>query len=181
MSARKTNAISVPQDREQAAATLADYGATLRGLDRLEAEMNDAIAEVKISFARHAAPFRAKAEKLENVLKMFCEANRRLLTDDNRTKTADLGVGKASWRWQPAKVTLRGKEESLVKFIQGSTDPELLKFLRATFEIDRVAMLRNPNLAKTLDGVEINEGVEAFEIKPDSAKIPETEVAEAAE
>jgi phage host-nuclease inhibitor protein Gam len=180
MSPRKTYAISIPQDRNQATTALALYGETGRGLDRLEAEMNDAIAQIKKDFAKRAAPFREKMEALEQGITAFCAANRKQLTGDGKTKTVDLDVGKVSWRWNPAKVTVKGKEENAVKFLQGSDDPELQKFVRVTHEVDRVAMLRNPNLAKTIDGVEITEGVETFEIKPDSARIPE-DVAEAAE
>jgi phage host-nuclease inhibitor protein Gam len=181
MATRKTNAISVPQDREQAAAALADYGATQRRLDGLETEMNDAIAQLKLDFVRRAAPFRVKLEALEAGITAFCAANRQQLTNGGRTKTVDFGVGKASWRWNNPKVTVKGKEEDTVKFLQRSEKPELREFVRETFEIDRVAMLRNPKLAATISGVEIVEGVETFEIKPDGVKIPEAEVAEAAE
>jgi phage host-nuclease inhibitor protein Gam len=180
MAAAKTKAIAVPQDREGAAAAIAELGATLRGIDRLETEMNEAIAKIKADFVKRAAPFRVKAEALEHGITIFCAANRKQLTGD-KSKTVDFHVGKVSWRWNNAKVTIKGKEENTVKLLQGSGDPELRKFLRATFEVDRVAMLRNPNLAKTIDGVEIAEGVETFEIKPESVKIPEAEVAEAAE
>ncbi|MET4206886.1 host-nuclease inhibitor Gam family protein [Bradyrhizobium sp. LA2.1] len=174
MSPSKTNAISVPQDRESAVALLAEYGAALRELDRLELDMNEKIAGIKFAAAVGAEPTRAKVEQLELALQVYCEANRKQLTNDGRTKTADLDVGKASWRWTPAKVTIKGKEETVLELLKRSENPELKKFLRPAVEIDRVEMLRNPKLAETVDGVEITKGVETFEIKPDTAKVPET-------
>lgn len=179
MSPSKTNAISVPQDRESAVALLADYGATLRELDRLELDMNDKIASIKLASSAEAEPHRVKVEQLERALQAYCEAHRKELTRDGKVKTADLDVGKVSWRWNPAKVTIRGKEESVVDQLKRSESEELKKFLRPSVEIDRVAMLRNPKVAETIEGVEITEGIETFEIKPDSAKVPETSEAAA--
>ena len=76
-------------------------------------------------------------------------------------------------------MVLRGKEKDTIEAIQAGGE-EMAGFLRATFEINKVGMLRNPALAKTLDGVEIVEGVETFEVKPDSVKIPEAKIEEAA-
>ncbi|MDD1534590.1 MULTISPECIES: host-nuclease inhibitor Gam family protein [unclassified Bradyrhizobium] len=174
MSPGKTNAISVPQDKEAAVALLAEYGATLRELDRLELDMNDKIAALKLEAAVEAEPHRVKVEQMERALQAYCEAHRKELTKDGRVKTADLDVGKVSWRWNPAKVTIRGKEETVLELLKRSESEELKKFLRPTVEIDRVEMLRNPKLAETVEGVEITKGVETFEIKPDSAKVPET-------
>jgi len=72
---------------------------------------------------------------------------------------------------------LKGKEKDTIEAIQAGGD-DMAGFLRATFEVSKVGMLRNPALARTLDGVEIVEGVETFEVKPDSAKIPEAKPAE---
>lgn len=181
MAPAKTKALEVPQNREQACAVLAEYASADRAVDQLEIQMNEEIAAIKAAYFQRALPLRARAEEIATVLKAFCEANRDQLTDQRRTKTADLGVGKVSWRNNPAKVAITGKEDDLVDFIKRSEDQEIRAFLRQTFEINRVALLRNPNLAKTLPGVDITEGFEAFEIKPDAAKIPEAVAAEAAE
>jgi phage host-nuclease inhibitor protein Gam len=179
MAPAKAKALTVPQNREQAGAALARYAQLDRAVDRLEIQMNEEIAKIKEAYFQTALPIRIEAEEIEAALQSFCEANRDTLTNNRNTKTIDFGVGKTSWRSTPAKVTVNGKEEDLVDHIKRSEDPELKKFLRATFEIDKVQVLRNPDQVGKLPGVEIVRGFETFEIKPDAAKIPES--AEAAE
>jgi phage host-nuclease inhibitor protein Gam len=177
----KSNAaVDVPQDRAEAVAALAEYGAVQRELERLETLMNEEIAAVKQTASVKAEPFRARAEALETSLQVFCEANRKaLMKESGGAKTVDMGVGKVIWRWQPAKVVLKAKEKDTIEAIQAGGEA-MAGFLRATFEINKVGMLRNPALARTLDGVEIVEGVETFEVKWDSVKIPEAKTEEAA-
>jgi phage host-nuclease inhibitor protein Gam len=141
--------------------------------------MNDKIAGIKFASSIEAEPHRTKVEQMERALQAYCEANRKQLTKDGKTKTVDLDVGKAQWRWNPAKVTIRGKEETVVEHLKRAESEELKKFLRPSVEIDRVAMLRDPKVAATVEGVEITPGVETFEIKPDTAKVPETSEAAA--
>ncbi len=173
-------AARIPQDRAEATTALAEYGAAMRELERLETALNEEIAEVKQVYVKHAEPFRAKAEQLAAGLQAYCEANKKALTDEAGAKTVDFRVGKVAWRWQPAKVVLRGKEKDTIEAIQAGGEA-MAGFLRATFEINKVGMLRNPQLARTLDGVEIVEGAETFEVKPDSVKIPEAKAQEPAQ
>jgi phage host-nuclease inhibitor protein Gam len=180
MAPAKTKAVSLPQNREQASAALAEYAALDRTVDQLEILMNEQIAAIKADYFQKALPFRTRSEALASALQSYCEANRDQLTDNRSSKTVDFGVGKASWRNTLATVAISGKEKDLVDYIQQSADEELKPFLRATFELNRVALLRNPNLAKSIPGIDIVEAGETFAIKPDTAKIPEAAPAEAA-
>ena len=88
---------------------------------------------------------------------------------DGKVKTADLGTGKVSWRFNPAKVNLRGKVEDIIARIKSAGEP-YAKFLRATVEIDKVAMLRDPNLAASIDGVKIaSAGETAASVSPSTS------------
>jgi phage host-nuclease inhibitor protein Gam len=165
-------ALHAPQSHEEAAAMIAEYGAQLRQLDRIEIEMNEGIANLKNAAVMTAAPFRERTEELFALIKLYCEANRRALTAGGKTKTADFTVGKVAWRWNTMAVKTSGKMEDIIASIKAAGEP-MAAFLRPSIEIDKVQMLRHPVLAKTIDGVEIVEGIETFEVKPDSAKLPE--------
>ena len=177
----KSIAAAVPQNRDEAGKAIAEFAAIERSIAEIEIEMNKFIAEIKESYIAHARPLRAKADAIAVGVQAYCEANRNDLTNCRKVKTVDFGVGKVAWRNQPAKVTFTGKEDDLVDFIRRSEDAELSDMLRATFEINRVFALSRPDLVAKVPGIEIAEGFEAFEIKPDKAKLPETATAEAAE
>lgn len=161
----KAKAIArVPQSREEAVALLVEYGTAQREIDLISTVMNEALAKAKEDAVTKAMPFAKVSEEIALGLQVFCEANRAVLTNNNATKTIDFGTGSVSWRVQPASVTLRGVDE-IIKAIQDGGE-SLAPFLRTTVEVDKVAMLRNPNLARTITGVTVASAGEAFTIEP---------------
>lgn len=158
-------AVRVPQSREEATAMLADYGKVMRGIERLETDLNQALADTKQGFVEKSQPLEAQANDLFKGLQLYCDAHRVELTGNDKSKTVDLGTGKVSWRHNPAKVSLRGKAEDIIARIKDA-GAEFAGFLRETVEIDKVAMLRNPNLAKKIDGVKIASAGETFTVEP---------------
>jgi phage host-nuclease inhibitor protein Gam len=174
---KKTSALSVavPQTREQATKVLADYGTSLRLIEAIETVMNGELARIKQEAMAKAEPVLAMSDALFKGLQTYCEANRTALTDGGKSKTIDLGTGKVSWRHNPAKVNLRGKVEDIIQRIRNAGD-EFKGFLRATVEIDRVAMLRDPKQAEKIDGVKIASAGEMFTADPfGSEELPEAE------
>jgi phage host-nuclease inhibitor protein Gam len=171
----KTKALSVPapQNREQAAKMLADYGDARRQVEAIETVMNGDLARIKQEAVARALPIAAAAEGLFAALQTYCEAHRSALTDGGKTKTVDLGTGKVSWRHNQAEVNLRGKVEDIVARIRNAGD-EFKVFLRQVTAIDKVAMLRNPNLAEKIEGVKIASAGEMFAVEPfGNEEIPE--------
>lgn len=164
-SAMAAVAVRVPQSRDEAQSMLAEYGRATRDIDAIETRMNQALADTKEQFLNEAKPFRAKADELFKGLQLYCDANRPTLTGNDRNKTVDFGTGKVSWRVNPPRVNLRGKVEDVIARIKSGGE-QFHDFLRATFEIDKVAMLRNPNLAEKIDGVKIVSAGETFTVEP---------------
>ena len=167
--ARAATAIRVPQSRDEARDMLAEYGTALRDLEHIETELNQSLADLKKTFLDRSVPVAARAEELFKGLQTYCDANRATLTGNNAVKTVDLGTGNISWRWNPAKVSIRGKVEDVIARLKEGGEA-LAQFLRTTVEIDKVAMLRNPNLAKTVDGVRIGAAGATFTIEPFAAE-----------
>lgn len=172
--AMAARAVSVPQNREEATAMLAQYGDLLRQIEHIEVDLNQALADAKKDAVERAAPLRDEAEQLFKGLQTFCDANRVALTNNGAAKTVDFGTGKVSWRWNPAKVSLRGKVEEIISRIKAAGD-QYHDFLRVTFEVDKVAMLRDPNRAMRIEGVKVAPAGETFAIETFAEeKLPET-------
>ncbi len=163
----KRPAVSVvPQNREAAAAQLRTIGEVGREVARLEADMNDALAEVKERFENAAAPKREQIAMLTTGLQSWCEANRDGIVAKG-TKTADLGTGKVLWRATPPKVTARGVEAILERFKSLS----LQRFIRTKEELNKEAMLAEPDVAATVLGVTIGSSGEEFVVGPFEAQL----------
>lgn len=158
----------MPQTRDEAAAVLARIGVLSREAGRIEADMNDRIAEIKEAAEKTAEPKRAEAQALLNGLRIWCDANRSELTRGGAVKFADLGTGKVSWRVRPPKVTLRDVEAVIARI---ETAGLAGRFLRATVEVNKEAMLADAPLARTIAGVTINSAGEDFIAEPFEAAL----------
>jgi phage host-nuclease inhibitor protein Gam len=167
MAKKKLNAadIRVPQSRDEAAEMIAELGRHDRAVQMIEAAMNDALAKLKADAAERAKDHEIKAKALMQGLLLYCTANRDALTDNGKTKTIDFLTGTAAWRFKPASVRISGGEEDLIKLI-ADKGGDYLNFLRQKTEIDRDAMLKNKELARTLAGVTIGSGGETFTVEP---------------
>lgn len=159
--------LPVPQDRDEAAATITAIGTINRDLARLEADMNDQLAEVKEAFERAAVPLRDAVDQKTSGLAIWAEANRTRLTDGDKTKTIDLGTGVLKWRLRPPSVRLTKVEQ----VVQRLKDLGLQRFLRERVEIDKEAMLREPDAARTVAGVSIGTAGEDFIVEPFEAAL----------
>lgn len=159
----------VPQDRDEAAATVTAIGMLQRQKARLEADMNDNLAQTKEHFEAKVAPIsEAIAEKTEG-LAVWAEANRARLTGGDKTKTVDLGTGLLRWRQRPPSVRL-SKVEDIIERLKALG---LGRFLRTKTEVDKEAMLKEPELARTVTGVGIGSAGEDFIVEPFEAALGE--------
>lgn len=169
----------VPQNRDDAAKMIAEFGAAAIKVAEIETQMRADLAKVKKDAEKKAKVYIDKAAELFAGLKLYCEANRQTLLGNGTVKTVDFGTGTVSWRWKPAKVTLSGEVDDIIKRVLNKAEntpassASFMAFLRKTVGIDKEAMLKNPALARTIDGVKIGSGGETFEIEPFGAEISE--------
>lgn len=157
---------AVPQSREEAAGFLRQIGEVNRAIARIEADMNDIIARAKSDAETAATPLRDQVRSLMDGLRTWCEANRSSLTDGGKRKFGDLGTGKIEWRQRPPRVVIRGVDEVLARIRTLG-----LPFIRTTEEIDKEAMLREPDKARLIQGVSIGSAGEDFSVTPFEASI----------
>jgi phage host-nuclease inhibitor protein Gam len=164
MSRTKTRGanLPVPQNKDDAARAVQEIGTTDRQIARMEADLNDAIAEMKRQAEALAQPLRERRDAVTEGLKVWAEANRDKLTDGGRVKSADLGTGKISWRFRPpsARVT---KVEAVLEHLKKLG---LQRFIRVKEEPNKDAMLAEPDVARTVAGVTIGSEGEDFIVEP---------------
>ncbi|MEY9358985.1 phage host-nuclease inhibitor protein Gam [Bradyrhizobium yuanmingense] len=177
--------VRIPQNRDEAAEMIAEYGKVAIEIMRIEADLNQALAGAKKTAEDLAAPFLKQAEDIYKGLHTYCAANRQQLLGNSGTKTVDFGTGTVKWRNNPPKVKITGGEDAVVELISLKKAEAVEKkdlptaasygnFLRVKVEIDRDAMLKNPDLARTIPGVSIPKGREMFEVEPFGAEISES-------
>lgn len=152
----------VPQSRDEAAADIRKIGDMQRNLLRETTAMNDSIAEIA---ARHQPVlddliYQIKA--LQEAVQGYCEANRADLTNDYKVKTANLVTGEVQWRQRPPSVSVRGVES----VIETLTRLGLSQFVRTKEEINKEAILNEPEKVRGVAGITVVTGVEDFVITP---------------
>jgi phage host-nuclease inhibitor protein Gam len=163
-------AAPVPQSREEAAQVVRRVGEIRRDLARLEADMNDRVAGIKASYEAGANVLRAELEREMTGLQTWCEANRAALTEGGRVKSADLGTGVVGWRLRPPSVRIVSAE----RIIDMMKTLGLARYVRVKEEVDREAILREPEPVKGIPGIHIGSAGEHFVVEPAELKLAET-------
>lgn len=164
----KAAAVNVPQSREMAAQAIAEIGVANRELARITADMNDALAKVKERYEQQAEPLRLQSEALTQGVQTWAEANRDSLTQNGKVKTAALTTGEIAWRLRPPSVRVTGAEAVLDVLRRLG----LSRFIRTKDEINKDAILNEPEAVSHVPGIAISQG-EDFVVVPFEAELAE--------
>jgi phage host-nuclease inhibitor protein Gam len=157
-----------PQSRDQVADYVASIGVAQRERARIEQDMNDEFAKLKKHYEELAQPFKSEIEERSKGVQAWCETNRKAITQDGKTKTAVLSTGEISWRNRPPKCVTKGVEAILDKLKRLGLD----RFIRTKEEINKEAILAEPDAVKRIAGISIEQG-EDFIIKPFETNLEE--------
>lgn len=163
---------TVPQTRHEVAQLIAEIGIDSRELEVLQAEMNDELARIKERWEQRAEPARERIETAQRGVQAYCEANRETLTQHGRTKTHSFPTGDVSWRTRPPSVRITG-EESVRDALQRL---RLDRFLRTKTEINKEAILNEPEAVAIIPGIKISQ-IEDFVVTPFEAELTPPEAA----
>lgn len=158
----------VPQTKEQVNTAIARIGVLQRERALIETAMNDEFAKLKERYEKEAAPMREEIQSLSKGVQIWCEANRAVITNGDKTKTVDFPAGTINWRLTPPKVSLKNIEGIITAFKRLN----LLQFLRVKEEVNKEAILAEPGLVAGIAGVTITQG-ETFGITPFETKLEE--------
>lgn len=151
-----------PQTRDDCVADIKKLGDLLRDRVRLEADMNDEIAAITKRYAERLEPLGERIDIMQQGIQTWCEANREELTGGGRVKSANLITGEVSWRQRPPSVGVRGAEaviETLKKLGLG-------RFVRSREEVNKEAILNEPDSVRGVAGITLVTGIEDFAITP---------------
>lgn len=159
---------AAPQSREEAERVLARLGELQREMALIALSAEEAVAAHKSLAEELAAPLRTEAEALRRGLQLWAEANRAALTEGGRTKTVRLATGEIAWRVRPPSVRVRDMKRVLEALVQLG----LARFIRVKQEVDKEAMLREPELAAQVPGVSIGSEGEEFVVSPLVVALP---------
>ncbi len=168
----KTAAVSVPRTREEAEALLGAIGRAQREVTRIEADLNDRVSTLKAEAGALATPFNEAIEADFKALHAYAEAHREELCP-SRIKTAKLATGELTWRIRPPSVRITGGD----KVIDALLRLGLGRFIRTKNEVNKDAILEEPDAVKSVKGISVTTGVEDFVAKPYETEIERAEPA----
>lgn len=164
--------LPVPQTREDAAAAVARIGALNREIGRIEADMNDALAAIKAGAEGRSVPLQEEVAAATEGLKIWAEANRAALTNQHKTKTVNLGTGTILWRTAPAKVKgVPRTKEGVTALLAKIKALGLRQFVRVKEELNREAMIADPEKAEKVPGIKVASEGEEFAVEPFEVEI----------
>ncbi|NCG54518.1 MULTISPECIES: host-nuclease inhibitor Gam family protein [Serratia] len=155
-------ALYVAQSKTEVIDGIKTLGDLQRQLTRTETEMNDQIAAVTQYHSPEMERLKAEIASFQTGIQTWCEANRKELTQDGKTKTVNLTTGEIVWRNRPPSCTIKGVEsvmEALKKL-------KLIRFIRSKEEINKEAILNEQDAVKNIPGITINRDLEDFAIVP---------------
>lgn len=153
--------IVVPKSLDEAAEFLAQIGKEQRATDTIQSDLNAKVDELKVKAMFNTKLHQKKISQLVEGLFAYAEVHRNELTDGGKSKTVKLPTGWFGWRWTPPAISIRNVKAILVKF----KELGLKQFIRIKEEPNKEAMLKEPEIAKTIKGVSISQH-EEFVVKP---------------
>jgi len=157
----KRAVVAVPKSLDEAARFLAKIGEEQRATDEIQSGFNAAVDKLKTQAMVSVEPHQKKVSQLVEGLFAFAEAHRDELTDGGKRKTVEVPTGTFGWRMTPPAISLRDVESIL----ESLKSLKLKRFIRTKEEVDKEAMLKEPDVAKTVKGVSISQR-EEFVAKP---------------
>ncbi len=169
---KKAPAIAVPQTDAEANRLLKEYGDTFNLVARVQAEIDQAVADLKAAFEAKAKPHQDRMNVIFEQLQAWSAAHRDRLTDDGKSKTVTMPAGAIGWRNRPPSVRWKKgfKAEDILAAIK---EAGLRRFIRTKEEPNKERMLDEPDVAVTIDGVIIGSAGEEFYVAPFGAELAE--------
>jgi len=158
----------VPQTRAECSAAIAKIGEAQRERTRIQAALNDEIAGIKSRYEDEAHPHAQVIVQLTRGVQVWCEANRAELTNNGKTKTANLASGEVKWRMRPPSVAVRGIDA----VIDALRSLGLGKFVRTREEVNKEAILAEPDAVRGVRGIKITQ-TEDFVVQPFETELEE--------
>lgn len=165
---KSTSTVQACQSKADAMRDIKAIGDLQRELGRIEADINDQIADLTKQAAPRIEQLRERLTELQAGVQTWCEANRVEIC--GKGKSANLVTGEVSWRQRPPSVSI-SKAEEVIGRLRGLG---LLRFIRSKEEVNKEAILAEPAEVAGIKGIKVVTGVEDFVITPFEVEVGET-------
>lgn len=156
----KAPTVQAPQNMAEVQSSIRSIGDLQRQHGRASADLNDQIAALTEAAAPGLKDLQERITTAQKGVQTYCEAHREELC--GKGKTANLVTGEVQWRQRPPSVKVTGVE-AVIAWLKTMG---MQAFIRVKEEINKEAMLNEPEKAKGVPGVSIVTGVEDFVIVP---------------
>lgn len=157
---KSTSTVQACQSKADAMRDIKAIGDLQRELGRIEADINDRLAEMTKAAAPRIQQLREALTELQAGVQTWCEANRVEIC--GKGKSANLVTGEVSWRQRPPSVSIT-KADEVIGRLRGLG---LLRFVRTKEEVNKEAILAEPAEVAGIKGIKVVTGVEDFVITP---------------
>lgn len=160
----RATAVTVPQSKTDCAAHIRALGDAQRAFERQRTAMNDAIGAITQQHQPGLEALNERITALQQGIQTWCEANRVQLCGeaDRLGKTANLITGEVSWRMRPPSVGVRGAD-TVIEALQRLG---LQRFVRTKEEVNKEAILAEPDAVRGVPGITVVTGLEDFIVTP---------------
>lgn len=158
--------IPIPKNLDEATKFLAQIGEEQRAIDMIQLDFNTKVEKLKAKTMVDVNPHQKKISQLVEGLFAYAEVHRDELTDGGKRKTLEVPTGIFGWRMTPPAVVLRDVK-SILKNLKSLG---LKRFIRIKEEVNKEAMLKEIDVAKTVKGVSISQR-EEFIAKPANLEV----------
>jgi len=165
---KSASTVQACQSKADAMRDIKTIGDLQRELGRIEADINDQIAELTKKAAPRIEQLRERLTELQAGVQTWCEANRVEIC--GKGKSANLVTGEVSWRQRPPSVSI-SKADEVIGRLRGLG---LLRFIRSKEEVNKEAILAEPAEVAGIKGIKVVTGVEDFVITPFEVDVGET-------
>lgn len=160
--------------QEDLSKAIAEVARLTTEIKNAEDKTNESILILQQELADQIKPLADEIKKISLSIKKFTDANREKLFKDG-DKTIKLETGDISYRSAKPSVGTNSSKKLIDSILEANNlldvrDKFVKKmdkvFIRTKLELNKDAVLENPDTAKTVTGVEVAEGEESFYIKP---------------
>jgi phage host-nuclease inhibitor protein Gam len=165
--------VTLPADDAQASALLEEYGQVFGEVTAIQVALDANLAKVKKAHEDKAQPKVKRLQEIFATLSAYAAMERKRLTNDGATKTVKLAAGKIGWRKNPPSVKIKSKKkvEDVIAEIRALKMP---RFLRRVWELNKQAVLADPEGAAKITSLRIDKGQEEFFVAPIGAELAES-------
>jgi len=163
----KRNTMQVPQNLGEATKFLGNIGEMKREIEEIKNGLNREVEELKNQATKKIEPLVANIQSLFEGLYAYAESRRSELTNNGKIKTVSVVSGDFGWRITPPAVSIKNVEKVLKELrAQGLSD-----FIRIKEEVNKEAILADPEIALEVPGVKITRQEEFFAKPSDVAEM----------